>query len=141
MTALILLVHADSVVLQRLEAVLLKEGHAVATATSFKWAKQLLSSIGPDLLVADVRLGAFNGLGLALRAQLDHADLPVIITDSTYDPVLEREATSLGVVYVVNPLQNAEFLSNVKTAVDAHAGEHPPRGGYVPSQHRAAEPR
>jgi DNA-binding response OmpR family regulator len=66
-------------------ALLTNEGYEVATATSFKEAQASLVSIRPDLLVAAVRLGAFNGIGLALRAQLNQAKLAVVITDAAHD--------------------------------------------------------
>lgn len=123
MAGLVLVVNADKTALEGIEALLSKEGHVVASATTFQRAKELLSSIRPDLLVADVRLGAFNGLHLAFWARSNYADLPVIITDSLYDSVLEQEAGRLGAIYVVDPLKaGGTFLPKAKAALESNGG-------------------
>jgi two-component system nitrogen regulation response regulator NtrX len=134
MHASVLLVHTDRTVLSKLMGLLTQEGYEVATATSFKEAQASLLSIRPDLLVAAVRLGAFNGIGLALRAQLNQTKLAVVITDETHDVVLEREAVRLGASYVVNPFKNPAFLSNVNMTLSARGEVHPALG----ATHRAS---
>lgn len=113
----ILVVNADPVALQRIDAYLSGEGYAVTSLSTFQSAKQLFNLVGPDLLVADIRLEAFNGLHLAAWIRFDHPSLPVIITDTSYDPVLEAEARRLGAAFVVNPLENPEFLQQVRAAI------------------------
>jgi DNA-binding response OmpR family regulator len=120
MPALILLVNVDRVARRQIEGLLSDEGYLVAPVSSFQQAKDLLASISPDLLVADVRLGAFNGLHLAARSQFYHPSLPVVITHATHDPVLERDATRLGATYMVNPLDNPAFLPLVKSVLEQH---------------------
>jgi DNA-binding response OmpR family regulator len=117
---LILLVDADRAALERTEALLSAEGHLVIAVSSFPEAKTHLYTVSPDLLIADVRLDAFNGLHLAARARLDYPNLPVIITHARVDPVLEREAQRQGAAFVVNPLENPEFLINVRAALERH---------------------
>ncbi len=114
---LILLVNADPVLLRRIDLHLSDEGYRVAAVSSFQLAKEALQSVWPDLLMADIRLGAFNGLHLAARSRLERPSLPVIITHACYDSVLETEAQRLGATFVVNPLQNSEFLSHVRGAL------------------------
>jgi DNA-binding response OmpR family regulator len=121
----VLLVQTERSLLQQLTALLTNEGYDVATATSFKEAQASLVSIRPDLLVAAVRLGAFNGIGLALRAQLNQAKLAVVITDAAHDVVLEREAVHLGASYVVDPIKNPAFLANVNMALRARGKVRP----------------
>ena len=114
----ILLVNANRFALQRIESFLTLSGYQVTAVSSFDYAKQLLNIDTPDLLVADVRLEAFNGLHLAARSRVDHPGLPVIITNSFDDLVLDRQARDLGAVYVVNPLENPEFIKLVRAALD-----------------------
>ena len=121
MPALILLVDADRAALNRTEALLSGEGHLVVAVSSFQEAKRLLYSLSPDLLIADVRLDAFNGLHLAVRSRIDYPGLPVIITHASPDPVLEGESKRQGATFVVNPLENPEFLSRVQSAIEQHA--------------------
>src|SRR5438128_2275133 len=87
--ATILLVNADHMALWRIEAQLSAEGYVVMAVPSFDAAKGVLSSVGADLVVADVRLAAYNGLHLAARSQVEAPNRPVIITHVSYDPVLE----------------------------------------------------
>jgi CheY-like chemotaxis protein len=63
-----------------------------------------LSLAPPDLLMADLRLGAYNGLHLVHRLRLMHADIPAILKDDASDPVLEREALNAQALYLVKPV-------------------------------------
>ena len=49
--------------------VLRRAGYQVKDATTFQEARQLLAGELPDVLIADVRLGAFNGLYLLLLSR------------------------------------------------------------------------
>ena len=75
--ALIVLVNAHAVTLRRLGARLSSKGHLVAAASSFPQARQLLQAVSPDLLIADIRLAAYNGLHLSILSRVDHPHLPV----------------------------------------------------------------
>ena len=118
MSALVILVNADPRALRHLEALLSDDGYLVAAIDSFLEARDLLSSVTPDLLVADIRLERFNGLQLAIRSRLEHADVPVIVTHFQEDPVTEAEAKRYGVSFIAAPLENPEFLPNVRLLVD-----------------------
>jgi DNA-binding response OmpR family regulator len=125
MPALILLVAPEMKVLRRTEGLLSEAGFLVATATTFEHATVLLASLNPDLLVAEVRLGAFNGLHLAVRSRIDHPQVPVIITHATPDVVLETEARRHGAIFMVTPLDNPEFLPRVKEAIEDRRRRQP----------------
>lgn len=114
----ILLVNADRFVLHRLEAILLAQGYRVVSASTFEVASDLLHAIAPDLVVADIRLEAFNGLHLATRSRCHCPRRPVIITHVSYDPVLDVHARSLRAPFIVKPLDNPEFLHRVRAALD-----------------------
>lgn len=116
--ATVLLVNAEPFALRGLETCLLAQGYGVIPASTFQMAKELLNRLSPDLLVADVRLGAFNGLHLAVRSHFHYPDRPVIISHTAYDPVLEVEARRLGATFIAKPLQSPEFLRQVRTALD-----------------------
>jgi DNA-binding NtrC family response regulator len=100
MAALVILVNADPDVLWRTDALLSADGHLVAAVSSLAEAKKLLDSVTPDVLVADVRLGMYNGLQLAIRSRLDHPNLPVIITNEWPDATFEAEAKRQGAIFV-----------------------------------------
>jgi DNA-binding response OmpR family regulator len=147
--SLILLVDADRAVLKRTEALLAAEEHLVIAVSSFQEAKSHLYTVSPDLLIADVRLDAFNGLHLAARARIDYPNLPVIITHAWADAVLEREAQRQGAAFVVNPLENPDFLSSVQSALDRHRHAQTPIrrwprkqvSGFVAAQLEASDVR
>jgi FixJ family two-component response regulator len=117
MAALVILVNADPNVLWRTDALLSEDGHLVAAVSTFGEAKKLLESVTPDVLVADVRLDAYNGLQLAIRSRLDHPNLPVIITNEWPDAAFEAEAKRHGAIFVAAPLDNPDFLRIVRMAV------------------------
>ena len=57
-------------------------------ASEFIKAKALLDT-RPDFLITEVKLGAYNGLHLAIRAAGQHTPTIVI---GHMDPILQREA-------------------------------------------------
>ena len=91
------------------ERALRSAGHVVTRAFGFEDAKWQLQFEPPDLLMTDVRLGAYNGLHLVIRAHVEHPEMPAIVVDADHDPVLEREASDVGAAYVSRPLE-ARFL-------------------------------
>jgi DNA-binding response OmpR family regulator len=115
MSALVILVNADPRVLRLLEALLTEDGYLVAAIDSFLEARDLLDSVTPDLLIADVRLERFNGLQLAIRCHFDHPGVPVVVTHVREDPVAEAEAKRYGVSFVAAPLDNPNFLPCVRS--------------------------
>ena len=117
MSALVILVNADPRALRHMEAELSEEGYLVAALDSYLEAKELLDSVTPDLLIADIRLERFNGLQLAIRSHFEHPDIPVIVTHHQEDPVAEAEATRYGVSFIASPLENPAFLETVRSLV------------------------
>jgi DNA-binding NtrC family response regulator len=119
MRALIILVNANKRLLGRLEAILAREGHRVVAASSFARASELLDSMTPDILIAGTRLGAHNGLHLAIRTHFGHPEVRVLITHPTADPVTADEARRYGAGFVAAPLTNPAFLPSVEEALRA----------------------
>ena len=118
MRALIILVNADRRALRHIEALLSEQGYLVAALPSFVEAEELLASVIPDLLIADIQLAAFNGLHLAIRSHVDHPNIPVILTHPHADSIFEAEALRYGARFVAAPLGNpAGFLQCVETAL------------------------
>lgn len=65
--------------------------------TSFTAAKLHLRADETSLLITEVKLDAYNGLHLALRAQAAH--VPTVVIGPS-DPVLEKEARDVGATYL-----------------------------------------
>ena len=71
--------------------------------TDFREAQRLLDANQPDLLIADVRLGQFNGLHLTISSRFRNPFSRAILLDTTHDHVLEAETQRYGAAYLVNP--------------------------------------
>jgi CheY-like chemotaxis protein len=114
----------DSSVDAQLEVMglLIGRGYQVTGATSFEEAKLLLATKAPDLLITELRLGAFNGLQLVMCARSRHF-IPAIVVTAFHDPVLEVEAQLQHAGYFARPLEPATFLTMVERLL----------GGFVPA--------
>jgi DNA-binding response OmpR family regulator len=99
-----LVVDADTVQLASTVRTLRALDYAVIEASSFDDARRhLLDSEELSLLVADIRLGQFNGLHLAFRARAHHPHVRLVITDHAFDTTLEAETKRLGGAYLARP--------------------------------------
>lgn len=85
-------------------------GHDVIEANNFRTGMRLLRDGQPDLLIADVRLGPFNGLQLVAT---NPNPIPSIIVTGFRDPVVEADARALGAEYVCKPIEPQELLALV----------------------------
>lgn len=124
--ALVLLVNSNQRTLRHLEERLSEQGYLVAAVGAFKDAAALLQSARPDLLIVDLRLEAYNGLHLAMRAQRDHPDVPVIVTHVDNDSITETEARRYNAVFIARPLENPTFLQAVRMALERRWSAHQP---------------
>jgi DNA-binding NtrC family response regulator len=97
-------------------------------AASFAAAKQHIDE-HPSLLISEVRLGEYNGLHLALRAQV--RGVPAVLIGEP-DSVLEREATQLGAVYLAGALEPQDFLSAIQPTIDAALAAERPWAAETP---------
>jgi len=114
-------VNTDTYGRLQLEALLLAHGYTVMSASSFDEASNLLEAIPVDVLVTALHLAAFNGLHLAMRSRRSDTRRMVIITHDSFDATVKEQAESLGVRYVVEPMENPEFLACVEQALH---GQH-----------------
>jgi two-component system OmpR family response regulator len=100
----VLVVDADSENVQALVAAFRNQGCVTFEATSFEAAKRLWMAEQPPMLIADIRLGQYNGLQLLLRAKADRPDVVAVITCSVADTVLEAETRRFGGTFLVKPV-------------------------------------
>ena len=110
----LLVVNADRDRLHATEEILVSAGFLVTCASTYDQAKRGLLCAPPDLLVTDVRLGAYNGVHLVVRARTDHPSMPAIVVDVHHDHVLESEAKNAGAVYVGKPLDAGPLVALVR---------------------------
>lgn len=106
----ILVVSNDDASLATTLKVLNDAGYHACGASTFEEGKRLMAVNSPDFLIADERLGSFNGLHLILRGRYEDPDMGAIVTSSTKDACLEAEARRLNVECLVKPQDPTELL-------------------------------
>jgi DNA-binding NtrC family response regulator len=113
----IFVVDDDRQVLKFLTELLQDAGYDTVACERYQDAKGLLAASRPDLLLTDIRLGAYNGLQLGIYARDHHPGLPVIVLTGYEDPTLRDEALRSGAQFLMKPVTRALLLETVARAV------------------------
>src|SRR5687767_4858520 len=92
----VLVVDDDASLLDAIEAAFREAGEEVVASRSFEEARRILREQAFDVLITDVRLGAFNGLQLAVIAHGLWPSIRVVVFSGFDDPVLRAEAEHMG---------------------------------------------
>ena len=119
-----IVVDADLSELRRTEQALEQVGFVVMGAGSFAQAKSLLVSITPEVVIADIKLEAFNGLHLAALCAVWRPATPFIATHNIYDPVLEADARRLNASYVVKTPGREDLTRTTVELLQSHRQGH-----------------
>jgi DNA-binding NtrC family response regulator len=117
MPHVVLIAEDDPATLSGLAGYLHDAGFSVIPVPTFAEAHRILRFARPAVVVADVRLGEYNGLQLAVEAQSLDPQPIVIITSGFADPVIAAEAARLGATFLPKPIDPAELLAVVSTAL------------------------
>ena len=117
----VLLVDDDVALLRLVELWLIAGGYNVVACDGFGDAKHQLVLSPPDLLITDVRLGAFNGLQLVIQAKAQRPETVAIVMSAFDDSTLRREAEQAGALYVLKPLTSDGLLTSVNQAASSAA--------------------
>jgi DNA-binding NtrC family response regulator len=112
---LAVVVDDDPSVLRLLQDLLTSTGFEVEPYTDFQAAKERLGTGGVDVLVTDVRLGAFNGLQLVVRAKATSPEVVAIVLTGYDDHVLHQDAVGVGAHFLLKPIR-AEQLHQLLDA-------------------------
>ena len=115
----VLIVDDDRAVLGLVKLWLTGAGYDVIACDRFETAKAHLSSDMPDVLVTDVRLGAFNGLQLVILAKDYGPQTNALVMSAFDDPTLRAEARQCGASYLTKPFSRDQMLSAVQAATIA----------------------
>jgi DNA-binding response OmpR family regulator len=107
----ILLVDDDVRLLEAIEMALTARGKDVEACSTFEAGRRALRSGRFDALITDVRLGAFNGLQLAVIARDEQPHIRIIVFSGFEDPVLRSEAAAVGADYLVKPVTGTELVA------------------------------
>jgi DNA-binding response OmpR family regulator len=95
------------------KASLTSAGFIVTATDNFKDAGALLVAAPPSLLVAEIRLGAYNGLQLAYRGKSASPPMAIVLTSAYPDPVLRRDVERMGATFVLKPVTERDFIAAV----------------------------
>lgn len=89
-------------------------GYSVLAASTFEDGRRLAAGAHPDLVLIDVRLGAYNGIQIALKEHIEHPLRPVIVMTGYIDPVIEAEVRTHGAECLEKPIQADRLLSLIE---------------------------
>ena len=106
----LLIVDDDIGLLDAMKRSLKESVQTVVACDSFERARQKLKDQPFDALITDVRLGAFNGLQLAVMARDMYPKMRLIVFSGFDDPVLRSDAEQIGATYLVKPVVSGELL-------------------------------
>lgn len=112
--AKILVVEDAPSTLGGLLAILKHHGYDAVGAQSLEEGRRMADEQDADLLVIDVRLGAYNGMQLLVRERLSRRHRPVILTTGYPDALLEAEARGYGAEFLVKPYAPSELLELIQ---------------------------
>jgi DNA-binding response OmpR family regulator len=88
-----------------------RAGYEVLAVGTYTDGRAALTRMHPDLLIADVRLGEYNGL--QLLTTLTRPTAAIIITGHP-DPVIEADAHRMGADFLVKPVPPATLIGLVE---------------------------
>lgn len=111
----VLLVDDEPGLLDALRAALTRAGRDVVACRTFDDAREKLLTEPFDVLVTDVRLGAFNGIQLAVIARNKAPDMRIVVFSGFDDPVLKEEAAAVGARYMLKPVTAEALLEQIAT--------------------------
>jgi DNA-binding NtrC family response regulator len=106
----LLIVDDDVGLLDAMQRSLRDSLRTVVACDSFEKARQMLKDQSFDALITDVRLGAFNGLQLAVMARDLYPAMRLIVFSGFDDPVLRADAEQIGAAYLVKPVASGDLL-------------------------------
>jgi DNA-binding NtrC family response regulator len=109
----ILIVDDEPAVLKVLTRWLEQEGYDVVTCGRYEDARQYLRNEVPLVLVTDVRLGAYNGLQLAMMLHDRDPDARTLVLSAFDDPTIRHETERIGATFLLKPCARDEFLGLV----------------------------
>jgi DNA-binding response OmpR family regulator len=118
-----LIVDDDVPLLEALSRYFSEFDFQVASSSVFEEAKHHISTLRPDIVITDVRLGAFNGLQLAILARAVRPDARVVVFSGFDDPVLKEEARRVGATYLVKPVSGRSLLAELGVSEELRPGE------------------
>jgi len=113
----VLVVDDDHSLLRLVSQWLTGGGFSVVACDSFEEARRELALHPPDVLLTDLRLGAFNGLQLVILANEQHPQPLTVVMSAYDDPTLREEAERCGARYLLKPFSSQAVLSSIGSVI------------------------
>ena len=117
----VLIVDDEPALLDALKLALERGDCEVTACRTFEDARQKLLTEPFDVLITDVRLGAFNGIQLAVVARDRNAQMKIVVFSGFDDPVLRSETANLGATYLVKPITAEQLLDFIDDCSSTNA--------------------
>ncbi len=109
----VLIVDDEPNLLEAIRVAFERAHREVVACRTFEEAREKVLTEDFDCLITDVRLGAFNGLQLAVMARDRNREIGIIVFSGFDDSVLREEAEHLGATYLVKPVSSERLLQFV----------------------------
>lgn len=114
-----LVVDVDPIFVSELAPIITACGLRVLPLSEFAAARHELHAHRPDVLIANVRLGAFNGIHLAYLAKINNPGTRVLIYGCD-DRMLAGEAQSAGAFYERSDFVRYALSAFLQASLPAH---------------------
>ena len=111
----VLIVDDNPALLEGMLIAFQRDGRNVVACSTFEEARNWLVTEDFNCLMTDVRLGAFNGLQLAVIARDRSPEIGIIVFSGFDDPVLREEAAQLKATYLVKPITAEQLFELLDT--------------------------
>ena len=109
----ILVVDGNASELASLVKSLRTAGYGAVGTYTFETAKRLLHTQWYDLLITDLRLGAYNGLHLVFHSRVLNPAATAIVLSPIPDVSIQSEMRRFGAHFVAGPLESDRMLALV----------------------------
>jgi len=113
----VLVVEDDDALLAALITWLNDAGFCATGANTYEAARATLDHAGPDVLLTDIRLGAYNGLQLIIRARSHNPYIRAVVMTGYPDPVVRREAERLHAGYLEKPFDPDGLVDAIRAGL------------------------
>ena len=116
-SATTLIVEPDAVQAFHLARLIEAAGFRCLSATGFVPARRVIYEDHPEVLITNLRLGAFNGIQLGNLARIQNAAARVMVYAGEYDRLLASEAVAAGAFYERLECVSAAIVNFLRAAL------------------------
>lgn len=115
----------DSVTIRKVVELILPESFQLTAVKSGTEALNLLSSFGPDIVLADIEMPSMNGYQLCEKIKGNPAtsSIPVLLLAGAFEPLDEGLAARVGADgHIIKPFEAEDLMGRINGLLGAKAG-------------------